>query len=60
MAQSAAVKTDEGEAPATRPVDKVRIGLLSASIWKNSTENGAFYNVTLERVAFKHGTPIHA
>jgi len=31
------------------PVSKVRIGLISASIWENPTEKGTFYNVTFER-----------
>ena len=33
----------------TPPVDKVRVGLVTASIWKNQTEKGVFYNVTFER-----------
>ncbi len=31
------------------PVAKVRVGLISASIWENPTEKGKFYNVTFER-----------
>ena len=31
------------------PVAKVRVGLISASIWENPTEKGNFYNVTFER-----------
>ena len=33
-----------------KPVETIRDGALSASIWKNDGENGAFYNVTLQRV----------
>jgi hypothetical protein len=31
------------------PVAKVRIGLITASIWENPTEKGTFHNVTFER-----------
>jgi hypothetical protein len=31
------------------PAGKVRVGLISASIWDNETEKGVFYNVTFER-----------
>ena len=31
------------------PVAKVRVGLISASIWENKTDKGNFYNVTFER-----------
>ncbi|MEQ1883702.1 MAG: hypothetical protein ABL967_01480 [Bryobacteraceae bacterium] len=31
------------------PVAKLRIGLLSASIWERTTDNGTFYSVTFER-----------
>ena len=40
----------ETEAEAKKgPVSKVRVGLISASIWENPTEKGKFYNVTFER-----------
>ena len=39
-------ETAEGKNP---PVDKVRVGLITASIWENKTEKGTFYNVTFER-----------
>ncbi len=32
-----------------RPVHKVRIGLVKAAIWANSTREGVLYNVTFER-----------
>ena len=31
------------------PVAKVRVGLITASIWENKTDKGNFYNVTFER-----------
>ena len=31
------------------PVAKVKVGLISGSIWENKTEKGTFYNVTFER-----------
>ncbi len=30
------------------PVMKIRVGLVFASIWANTTEKGTFYNVTFE------------
>ena len=44
-------KNTKSEAAETKnpPVDKVRVGLISASIWENPTEKGNFYNVTFER-----------
>jgi len=33
-----------------RPVSEVRIGHIKAAIWKNETEKGEFYNVTLSRL----------
>lgn len=35
--------------PKKAPAGKVRVGLISASIWDNETEKGVFYNVTFER-----------
>ena len=31
------------------PVAKLRIGLISASIWERKTDKGAFHSVTFER-----------
>jgi len=31
------------------PVHKVRIGLIKAAVWANSTREGVLYNVTFER-----------
>ena len=33
----------------TRPVETLRDGVIKAAIWKNESENGAFYNVTFAR-----------
>jgi hypothetical protein len=43
--------TKKNEAAETKkaPVDKVRVGLITASIWANETEKGTFHNVTFER-----------
>lgn len=43
--------TKKKEAAETKnaPVAKVRVGLITASIWENQTEKGAFHNVTFER-----------
>ena len=30
------------------PVAKIRVDLINASIWKNATDKGTFYNVTFE------------
>jgi hypothetical protein len=34
---------------ANKPFDKVRYGLITVTIWANSTEKGTFYSFTLER-----------
>ena len=31
------------------PVAKIRVGLITASVWERATEKGTFYNVTFER-----------
>ncbi len=42
--------TNKNEAAETKnpPVAKVRVDLINASIWKNQTDKGIFYNVTFE------------
>jgi hypothetical protein len=42
--------TNKNEAAATKnpPVAKIRVDLINASIWKNKTDKGTFYNVTFE------------
>ncbi len=43
-------KANNAQAEAAKPpVAKVRVGLVTASIWERSTENGTFHNVTFER-----------
>ncbi len=42
-------KKTEDKQPAQPPVAKVRIGLITGSIWERKTENGTFYSVTFER-----------
>ena len=37
-----------------KPIHEVRIGSIKAAIWKNETENGVRYNVTLGRL-YKDG-----
>ena len=34
---------------ADQPAEHVRMGTLSAAIWRNDAENGPFYTVTVER-----------
>lgn len=35
--------------PAAPPVAKIRVGLVTASIWARDTEKGRFYSVSFER-----------
>jgi hypothetical protein len=50
MSTAHAIAEDATQASATkRPVDKVRIGSISAAIFENSGPNGRFYLVKLER-----------
>ncbi len=42
-------KTAEAKEPAQPPVAKVRVGLITGSIWERKSEKGAFYTVTFER-----------
>ena len=42
-------KTKTQAEKANPPVAKVRVGLITASIWERETENGVFYNVSFER-----------
>jgi hypothetical protein len=41
-------KNETAETKKAAPVAKVRVGLVTASIWKNTTEKGTFYNTTVE------------
>lgn len=40
--------TKNENAETKKPVAKVRVDLINASIWKNTTDKGTFYNVTFE------------
>ena len=42
-------KKNEAAETKTPPVAKVRVGLVTASIWENKTDTGTFHNVTFER-----------
>lgn len=43
-------KTETKQAePANPPVAKIRIGLITASIWQRETDKGRFYAATFER-----------
>jgi hypothetical protein len=48
MALKSTQKIETAE-PKKAPVGKVRVGLITASVWENPTEKGTFYNVTFER-----------
>ena len=32
-----------------QPIDKIRLGRITATIWQNEGKNGAFYNVVTSR-----------
>ena len=36
-------------ADANPPIERLRLGLINASIWERETENGLFYSVSFER-----------
>ena len=37
------------DTPKTRPVTKFKCSTITASVWRNEGEKGAFYNVTITR-----------
>ena len=41
-------KNETAETKKSAPVAKIRVDLINASIWKNTTDKGTFYNVTFE------------
>lgn len=41
-------KNETAETKKAAPVAKIRVDLINASIWKNTTDKGTFYNVTVE------------
>lgn len=42
-------KTKKASETAKPPVAKVRVGLITASIWERDTDVGTFYSVSFER-----------
>jgi hypothetical protein len=51
-ARNVAANASEGDAspqPGNKPVEKLRIGNVTANIWNNPSEKGDFYSVTFER-----------
>jgi hypothetical protein len=42
-------ESDAGPQPGNKPVDRIRIGKVTASIWNNPSDKGDFYSVTFER-----------
>lgn len=40
--------------PKQKPIHEVRLGAIKAAVWKNETENGVRFNVTLSRI-YKDG-----
>jgi hypothetical protein len=60
MAQSNAQRNDDEpeEQSGGRPIEKVRVGAIAASIWRNEGQNGDFFSVTFERTyTDKDGKP---
>jgi hypothetical protein len=41
--------TNDAQTPKQPPAAKVRVGLVTASIWERNSENGTFYTVSFER-----------
>jgi hypothetical protein len=48
MALSNTKKNEKAETK-NPPALKIRVGLITASIWENKTDKGTFHNVTFER-----------
>ena len=36
--------------PKQKPIHEIRLGFIKAAVWKNETESGVRYNVTLSRL----------
>jgi hypothetical protein len=41
-------KNEAAETKKAAPVHKIRVGLVTVSIWKNTNDKGTFYNTTVE------------
>ena len=49
------MKTNKSnKAPKTQPAQQIRSRSVKAALWRNSTDKGTFYNLTLERL-YKDG-----
>lgn len=42
------------ECPKPRPVHEIRFGAVRAAVWRNESQNGVWYSVTLSRL-YKDG-----
>src|SRR5262245_31500874 len=40
----------ESPSSSNRPVEKIRLGLIQAAIWRNETNSGLRHNVSFERI----------
>ncbi len=38
------------ETPKAKPVHEIRLGRIKAAIWRNETQNGSMFNVTISRL----------
>ena len=48
------MKTKTNSTPKTQPAHQIRSRSIKAALWKNETDKGTFYNITLERL-YKDG-----
>ena len=48
------MNTKSNKAPKTQPAHQIRSRSVKAALWKNETDKGTFYNITLERL-YKDG-----
>lgn len=40
----------KNDVPKAQPVEEIRIGAIKAAIWRNESDNGPRFNVTLQRI----------
>ena len=48
------MKTKTNNTPKTQPAHQIRSRAVKAALWRNATDKGTFYNITLERL-YKDG-----
>ena len=48
------MKTKSNKTPKIQPAHQIRSRSVKAALWKNTTDKGTFYNITLERL-YKDG-----